>query len=318
MDDEKLDIELLLKLGKFTYDLRQGVMVLLKEGVLYSQVIDYLEKSVFDNGYLPAFPATVCVNDVTAHFTVFDENFAFKNQDVVKVDFGVSYDGYVTDNAFTCEIGSNKYDKLLKANKDALYSVLKFAKTDIAVKEIGKIVNDIAEQNGFKTIHNLSGHQIKRYDLHAGLNIPNYDNSSNQKIENGMELAIEPFFTTGEPLVKSYGKSNILILLNPLKNTRDIIAKKILLHIRKKYPKLPFSKRWLLDDVCLNFNINEKGFIKKHVLHAVDILKKEGILHEYDMLVSKDGNVTSQFEETIIFYDGKKNIITNPELNEKN
>ncbi len=44
---------------------------------------------------------------------------------------------------------------------------------------------------------NLNGHEMKQYNLHAGLSIPNYDDGTTTKVREGMIIAVEPFATNG-------------------------------------------------------------------------------------------------------------------------
>lgn len=295
---EKLDIEILEKLGKLTREIRKEVSTMPKPGMDITEIIDYVEKRIFDAGYLPAFPCTVSVNDVAAHYTVFDEGYILKKGDLIKIDFGISENGFITDNAITIEIEDNKYEDLMKANFEGLNEVMEKVQIGMSMAELGKIVHDVAKKHGFETIHNLSGHQIARNNLHCGLSVPNYDNNDQRKIEDNMQFAIEPFFTRGTNRIKNCGPSNILHLIND-KPVRDPIAKKILMHIRERYPHLPFSKRWLL-----------QAFDKRKVLYALKILKSNNIIYEYEALATVDGSYVTQYEDAVVFVDGKKSIIT--------
>ena len=295
---EKLDLGILTEIGKFTRNIKEEVKKIPKEGTMISEIILFIENSIFKKGYMPAFPATVCINEVAAHYTYFDEDIELKKGDLIKIDFGICHKGFITDNAFTIEITTDKYKLLMQKNLEALNKVLDKIQVGATLDEIGKIVYDTAKENGFNTIHNLSGHQLKKNSLHDGLHIPNYANGSKQKIEEDAELAIEPFFKQGDPLVKSGKPSNILHLKNDAP-IRDAIAKNVLAHIRENYPNLPFSKRWLLDK-----------FDKRKVIYALKLLKRDKIIHEYEILESVDGSFISQFEETVYFDKDKKIILT--------
>lgn len=303
-----LNLQILEKLGKLTREIRKDVSKIPKEGVGILEIINFVEKRIFEKGYLPAFPCTVCVNDVAAHYTVFDENYTLKKGDVIKIDFGISHDGFITDNAFTIEVDDNKYSKLLEANLKGLDAVMEKVDYGVSMSELGKIVYDIAIENGFNTIHNLSGHQISRNNLHCGLSVPNYINNDSRVVGDDMEFAIEPFFTLGDPKVKSCGNSNILHLIRD-KPVRDPIAKKVLTYIKENYPSLPFSKRWLLDDIAKELR-GIDGFEKRKVLYALKVLKTNNIIYEYDALATVDGAIVSQFEDAVVFSEGKKVIIT--------
>lgn len=306
----ELDTQILEKLGSLTAQIRSDVSKKIKTGINISEIINFIETEIFKNNYLPAFPATVSVNEVAAHYTVFNEDYKLQKGDVIKIDFGISESGFITDNAFTIEVDDNKYEKLLIANKKGLDKALEMAEIGVSMSEIGTAVNEIATENGFNTIHNLSGHEIGKNDLHCGLSVPNYKNGDSSKIISGMELAIEPFFTIGNPKVKNGGNSNILHLIAN-KPLRDPIAKKVLEHIKKNYPSLPFSKRWLIKDIITKLNPNQKdGFDSNRVSYALSLLKRDGIIHEYEKLVTVDSAIVSQFEDTILFVGNQKKIIT--------
>jgi len=292
-----LNVDILKKLGKFTKDIKKELIDIVKENISLLEITEFVENKITDNGYIPAFPCTICINEQAAHFTVYDEDITLKKGDVVKVDFGVCYQGFITDTAFTVEIGTDKYRDLLETNRNALDAALKIADFGVTMGEIGSVVHNVAKEKGFETIHNLSGHQIGNNDLHCGIHVPNYNNSSQEKITVDMELAIEPFLTVGDPLIKEARSGNILHL-KQFKPVRDPIAKKVLEYIRNNHPVLPFSKRWLL-----------KEFNKNKINYAINILKRNSIIIEYNVLVSNNNQIISQFEETIIFTDKKEKIV---------
>jgi len=199
--------------------------------------------------------------------------------------------------------------EVTKACLDAAVEVVDFGKS---MASVGNVVEKVAVENGFNTIHNLSGHQIGKDNLHCGLSVPNVNNGDTSSAEENMLLAIEPFVTYGQPLIKACGLSNIL-QLNEDKPVRDPIAMKLLRHIRKYFPHQPFSRRWLWDEAIsesLKGLPEFKGFNKRHVVYGVNILKKYGILYEYDELGTVDGEIVAQFEDCVLFKDGVKTIIT--------
>ncbi len=309
--EEKLDITLLKELGKLTRKIRKEVSKIVKVGISNREIINFVENKIFEKGHLPAFPCTVCVNNIAAHYTIFESEYILKKGDLVKIDFGLSHNGTITDNAFTIEIETNKYEKLMKANLEGLNKAIETIEIDNQISNVGKAVFEIAKKAGFNTIHNLSGHQIAKNNLHCGISVPNYDNLNQSKPQDNQEFAIEPFFTLGEPKIKTGENSNILHLVN-YKPIRDPIAKKILEYIKENFSKLPFSKRWLLKEIkneIPNFPF-KTGFDKRKILYALRILKMQKVITEYQILETVDNASVSQFEDTIIFSNNKKIIIT--------
>lgn len=307
-----LNREILEKLGSFTKLLRKEVSLKISSGVDITELIDFIEIRIFEAGYLPSFPAMVSVNDMAAHYTIFDEGYILQKGDVIKVDFGVSFQGYITDNAFTVEVESNEHEDLISCARACLEAAVERAEIGATMNDIGFVVYEVAKQRGFNTIHNLSGHQIARNNLHCGLGVPNYANGDMSLIKNDMQFAIEPFITYGQPKIKACRLSNILHLVRD-KPVRDPIAMKVLKHIREHFPKLPFSKRWLVQSVIDENLLGKpkfKGFEKQRVLHAIRVLKTNGVIYEYDELGTIDGSIVAQFEDCVLFENNGKTIIT--------
>jgi len=313
MVEEQLNLEILETLGKLTRKTRKEVVKIPKEGVKISKIINFVEEIIFSKGYLPAFPCTVCVNDVAAHYTIFEEDYILKKGDVIKIDFGISHNGFITDNAVTVEIEDNKYKRQMDANLEGLNATMEKAEIGVEMSKLGKTVNDVAKKYNFNTIHNLCGHQIARNNLHCGLSVPNFENEDKRLIEENMELAIEPFFTSGQPKIKSSGPSNIIHLISS-KPIRDPIAKKVLDYIKEFYPHLPFSKRWLVKEVIEQISPENdrtrKAFDLRRVRYAIKLLKQNGNLYEYDALSTIDGEIVTQYEDSVVFVNKKKRIIT--------
>ena len=308
----EFDKELLFELGKFTRELRREVLEEVKEGIGIVYIIDFIERKIFQKGYLPAFPAMVSINEGAAHYTVFDEDRILEKGDVVKIDFGVSYKGLITDNAFTVEVETDNHRDLINAAKNSLDSALETFDRGVLMNDIGKSVGDVVEKSGFLPIKNLTGHQMGKNILHYGLATPNYANGDKSEVPSEALFAIEPFITYKSIYVKAIRPSNILHLVKN-KPVRDPIAMKVLRVIRENFPYLPFSKRWLLDEV-LNENLKGcllyKGFDKRKVMYGVRVLKREGILKEYDELGVEEGDFVAQFEDTVYVCDDEKVVLT--------
>lgn len=296
----EFDKNKLKEVGKIVAQIKTQLTDKVKENTSYLEIINFVEKSILSQGFQCAFPCTICVNEVAAHFTIFDEDLKFKKGDVVKVDFGACKDGFLSDTSVTIEIESEEYKDMIRANKEILEYIEKEIYTGIQLNEIGKLINDFTQKKGFTVIKNLSGHELKKYVLHSDLTVPNYDNKNPTKVDSQRVLAIEPFFTKTCERVVHKGDSNILELRS-LKNTRNIIARKILNLIKQKYSKLPFSKRWIFEEL---------GLDKNKFLFGLNVLKKEAIVYEHEVLVSEDNSVVTQFEETFVFHDNGVEVTT--------
>ena len=154
---------------------------------------------------------------------------------------------------------------------------------------IGKVIEDTAKRWGFKTISNLSGHSIDRYQVHAGVSIPNVWSPASQSLKEGMVYAIEPFLTSqsGAGYVID-GRAKTIYMLVTRKRTGDKKMDSFVDMIWETRRTLPFTPRWYLDD-----------FSKKDLRTILDGLVKRKILRLYPDLVEASGACVAQFEHTI-------------------
>ena len=84
--------------GRVTREVREVVKSKVRVGMSYVEATVMVEKEITSRGGKPAFPVGIGVDDVTAHYSPQDEDRSvFKDSDLIKVDFGVHVDGYVTD-----------------------------------------------------------------------------------------------------------------------------------------------------------------------------------------------------------------------------
>ncbi len=286
MDKEILDKY--KKAGEIAANAASFSKKLVKEGALLLDIAEQTEKKIFELGGKPAFPVNVSVNDIAAHHVPSsDEKISLKNGDLVKIDIGVHIDGWIADTAYSISIGkSEENEKLIQAAEAAVESALKIAKKGCEIREIGSAIADAINSSGFQPIRNLTGHLVDQYLLHAGLNIPNYDNGNKTKLEKDSAVAIEPFATTGEGIVVEGKEAEVFSLekVSAVRSGRDILE-----FIASEYHTLPFARRWL---------IKKFGTLKTNLFLREASAK--GLIHTYKILREISGAKVSQAEHTVV------------------
>ena len=295
---DKEEIEKYKKAGTIASRAREYARSLAKTDALLIDIAKKTEQKIKDLGGKIAFPTNVSVNNSAAHYVpdVGDQS-RLNSGDLVKIDVGVHIDGFIADTAITVLVGSDDEEKqnLINASEAALNEAIKMIKPGIELGQIGKIIEGAISAHGFQPIKNLSGHFLDRYELHSRMNIPNYDNKSDYVLDDGDVIAIEPFATTGEGLVKEGTLVNSFSLVNlstNIRQNRDILA-----HIKKNFKTMPFARRWL----------NEKfGKLKTGLF--IRQLQQNEVMKGYPVLNERSGGLVSQAEHTIIVFD--KPIIT--------
>lgn len=276
---DEQEIENYLKAGKIARNAIKYGISLLKEEERAEDVADEVENFILKNGAGLAFPVNLSVNDEAAHYTP-DRNDPrkFNRNDVVKLDLGAHIDGYIADTAVTVEIGKDYASNLSKASETALKNVTNSMRPGLRIGEIGKIIENSINFFGFRPIYNLTGHQLKKYELHAGLSIPNYDDGTLTPVEVGMAFAIEPFATDGLGLVKEGRFGNIMQVIRASDDIKDVFD---------KYRTLPFCTRWIYRDFSSPQNIIDKLLNSKNV-------------YKFPVLKEKKRGFVSQFEHTFV------------------
>ena len=284
------------KAGKITTQVKEYAKSLIKPGLPLLEIAEKIESKIIELGGKPAFPVNLSINETAAHDTP-SWNDSRVASGLLKVDLGVQIDGYCADTAFSLDLENNEENKkLILTAEEALKNATNIVKTNTSLNELGSIIEKTISSHGLKPIHNLSGHSIERFNLHAGITIPNTSNSSPQQIQPGI-YAIEPFSTNGLGSVKDGKPSGIYHLEKP-GNVRDSFARDVLTFIAEEYSTLPFCSRWIY-----------KKFGSRGLL-ALRQIEQSGLLHHYHQLIEKGNGKVAQAEHTIIISKDKKVIIT--------
>ncbi len=284
---EEEELKSYLKAGKIASETLEYGVSLVKAHSKLADVAQSIEERIISSGAEMAFPVNISINDIAAHYTPkLNDELAFGEDDVVKVDVGVHVDGYIADTAKTVDL-SGEHGKMCEANERALDEALKLVRPGASVSKIGETVQAVLSKAGYKPIENLTGHEVKRHDLHAGLSIPNIKVPYNWEIEEGMVLAIEPFATVGAGHVIESPKAEIYSQVSEGR-TRLMEARTILKEIQAR-KMLPFAARWYAGKVSpIKLNL------------VLTQLTQAGILRAYPPLHDRAAGVVSQFEHTVV------------------
>jgi len=299
-------IQKYIKAGEINHKAQKFASTIIKPGSNLFEVGDKINKFILDNSGFPAWPVNLSINHEAAHNTYNPEKqYILKEEDVLKVDIGVSVEGYLSDSSRTF-IFSKKHEKLKESSDKALSNTKKFlienTKT-ATISDVGKIIEDTIRSYGYKPIINLTGHVLEHYLVHSSPSIPNVKNGVKIKfadIDNA--FAIEPFSSTGDGYVVE-GDEVVIFEYIEDRQIRNKDAK-ILLEEIKKYNGLPFSEFWIGKGMT--------SFTRKFALRE---LLKSGAVGTYPVLVDKKGSYVSQAETSfIITKDGLIDLVKVDEL----
>ena len=276
------------KAGEIAKQVEEYAKSIIKPGIPLLEIAEKIELKINELGGKPAFPSSLSINDIAAHCTpsIDDKTLA---SGLLKIDLGVHVQGCIVDFAFSLDLENNEQNKkIIEASELALKQAIKTCKPGIELWRIGEVIQEAITKSGLSPVRNLSGHELSSYKVHAGLTIPNTNNNNNTKLPEGV-YAVEPFSTSGTGLVYDSKPSGIYAL-EEKRAVRNKDAREILAFIEKEYSTLPFCERWIKK------KFPNSGF-------ALNLLEKEGILHQYSQLVEKSHGLVSQAETTILVTD---------------
>lgn len=205
----QLKTEREIELIRCAGDILHGALKLVREACVAkvkTKELDQLaEEFILERGGRPAFkgyqgfPGTLCisVNDEVVHGI--PGNRKLKGGDIVSVDCGVIWEGYVADSAVTIPIGDvdEKVALLLKVTEESLYKGIEQARAGNYVRDISQPIQEWVEKHGFSVVRELVGHGVGR-EMHEDPQIPNYVTAQRgPKLNEGLVIAIEPMVNIG-------------------------------------------------------------------------------------------------------------------------
>jgi methionyl aminopeptidase len=278
-----------MKAGKIAAHALSFVAPQVRPGVKVLKICQLAEKRILESGASGlAFPCNISINDEAAHYTSpHGDTKTFPDKGLVKIDLGAQVNGHLSDTALTVDLDGS-YERFVEAARAALESAIETVKPDVSLGEVGKSIERTIKQHGLKPIHQLSGHQLKPWNLHAGKNVPNVGMRISAKMRLGEYFAIEPFATDGNGTIKSGPRA--YIFSNNMRSNKklDKTTQRVRNMARQKFGTLPWAGRWLH---------SKSGNID--IPAALRTLQQAGVIHGYAVLYEGKNGMVSQFEHSI-------------------
>jgi len=200
------EIAVMRQAGRVTAEVLRILANSVRAGMETRELDVIAEKECHQRGALPSFkgyhgfPASVCVsvNDEIVHGI--PGKRVIREGDIVKIDFGVIFDGFQGDVAVTVGVGrtSPAAQRLIEATEGALWAGIKAARTGSHLGDISAAIQDHAEARGFTVVREYTGHAIGR-DMHEDPLVPNFGiPGTGILLKKGMTLALEPMLNIGD------------------------------------------------------------------------------------------------------------------------
>ena len=201
------EIEIMRKAGRITAGARSVARAAIADGLTTRQVDKAVNEFIIKSRAIPTFkgyggfPASTCisVNDEVIHGI--PGKRVIRNGDIVSVDVGATFGGFVGDCAGTYPCGevSDEAKRLIEVTRQSFFEGLKFARSGYRIDDIGSAIQEYVESRGYSVVRDYVGHGVGR-NMHEAPEVPNYSIKgigANPRLVPGMTIAIEPMINAG-------------------------------------------------------------------------------------------------------------------------
>jgi methionyl aminopeptidase len=152
-------------------------------------------------GDAPPYTATITasVNEELVHGIPGDR--VLEEGDIVSLDVGATYKGYVGDNATTVAVGAinGEVQRLLEVTEAALWEGIHASVKGSRVGDVSAAIQQYVESNGFSVVRQYSGHGVGK-TMWEDPSIPNWGTPGRgAKLKPGMTYALEPMVLMKDP-----------------------------------------------------------------------------------------------------------------------
>ena len=204
------ELDAMRRVNQMTARVRDAVAAHVKPGITTQELGDLAQKLIREAGGVSAFygyhgfSGQICtsVNEEVVHGI--PGRRTIKEGDIVSIDTGVSFGGFVGDTAVTVAAGKIEPEKqrLLDVTKASLDAGVAKAVEGNRLGDISHAIQTVVENAGFSIVRDFVGHGIGR-DLHEDPQIPNFGKPGRgPKLKAGMTLSIEPMVNIGTAKVE--------------------------------------------------------------------------------------------------------------------
>jgi methionyl aminopeptidase len=199
------EIALMRQAGRAVAEVLDMLRQELRPGLMLKKLDDIVRREFAKRKVIPTFlnyhgyPARACVsvNDEVVHGI--PDSRILQEGDIVSIDLGATYKGFVGDAAITVGVGriSPVAERLVRVTEEALWQGIKAAKAGARLGQISAAIQTHAEGNGFSVVREYVGHGVGR-SMHEEPQVPNFGSPDRGPLlQKGMTLALEPMVTAG-------------------------------------------------------------------------------------------------------------------------
>lgn len=185
----------------------------IRPGVTTAELDKVAEEIIRDHSATPAFlgypgptpyPGTInaCINEEMVHGLPSERTL--QEGDLVSIDCGTIYEGFVADSAFSVGVGelSKEAQQLNDVTRESLRIGIDKMRPGNRVGDVSAAIQEYVESFGYHVPREYTGHGVGR-QMHEGPQVPNYGLPGRGLVlRPGITIALEPMVLVGTPHTK--------------------------------------------------------------------------------------------------------------------
>lgn len=198
--------------GRITAGARSIARQAVASGVTTRHINKLVYEFIIKSGASPTFlnyngfPGSVCISVNEQIIHGIPGKRVIRDGDIVSVDVGATFRGFVGDCAGTYPCGevSPEAKRLIQVTRQSFFEGIKFAKVGYRISDIGAAIQEYVEGQGFSVVRDYVGHGVGR-QMHEAPEVPNYrferhgpeGRRPDPRLVKGMTIAVEPMVNAG-------------------------------------------------------------------------------------------------------------------------
>lgn len=201
----RYDIKLMQQAGNIVAKVHKEMKNVIKAGMSTYDLDKIAYEIIKDNKAIPTFlgyngfPASICasINEEVVH-GIPSKDRIIKDGDVVSIDVGATYHGFVGDGAWTYPVGEidPKVQKLLDYTERALFAGISKMVNGNILDDVSGAIEEVALDGKFGIVRQYGGHGVG-HRMHEEPFLFNYKVGNKLKLKTGYVIAIEPMLNLG-------------------------------------------------------------------------------------------------------------------------
>lgn len=191
--------------GRIAAGARTAARLALKPGITTQEIDRVVNAYILSQHAVPTFlgyggfPASTCVSVNNEVIHGIPGKRVIHEGDIVSIDVGATYKGYVGDCAGTYPVGDCAPEalELIDITRSSFFEGIKLARAGNRLSDVSHAIQQYVEAHGCSVVRDYVGHGIGS-EMHEDPQVPNYGRSGHGPLLcSGMTLAVEPMVNRG-------------------------------------------------------------------------------------------------------------------------